>query len=47
MFYVSRNCGINRAVGRLEAGLDNPTMTTLIKLAEALDVDLNTLIPLK
>jgi len=31
------------SVGRLEAGLTNPTLTTLIKLAKALDVDLNTL----
>ena len=31
-------------VGRLEAGLSNPTMTTLIKLAEALGADLNTLV---
>ena len=33
------------SVGRLEAGLANPTMTTLVKLAEALDVDLNSLVP--
>lgn len=32
------------SVGRLEAGLSNPTMTTLIKIAEALNVDLNTLV---
>jgi transcriptional regulator with XRE-family HTH domain len=31
------------SVGRLEAGLSNPTLTTLIKIAEALEVDLNTL----
>lgn len=31
------------SVGRLEAGLSNPTLTTLIKIAEALGVDLNTL----
>ena len=31
------------SVGRLEAGLSNPTLTTLVKLAKALDVDLNTL----
>lgn len=35
------------SVGRLEAGLANPTMTTLVKLAEALQTDLNTLIPQK
>lgn len=35
------------SVGRLEAGLANPTMTTLVKLVEALDVDLNTLVPYK
>jgi len=29
----------------MEAGLSNPTMTTLVKMAEALDVDLNTLVP--
>jgi len=33
------------SVGRLEAGLTNPTMTTLVKLAEALEVDLNSLVP--
>ena len=32
-------------VGRLETGLSNPTLTTLIKLAEVLDVDLNQLAP--
>jgi transcriptional regulator with XRE-family HTH domain len=32
------------SVGRLEAGLSNPTMTTLVKIAEALNVDLNTLV---
>lgn len=31
------------SVGRLEAGLSNPTLTTLIKIADALEVDLNTL----
>lgn len=31
------------SVGRLEAGLSNPTLTTLIKIADALGVDLNTL----
>lgn len=31
-------------VGRLEAGLTNPTLTTLIKLAEALEIDFNSLI---
>lgn len=35
------------SVGRLEAGLANPTMTTLVKLAEALQTDLNTLVPQK
>ena len=30
------------SVGRLEAGLSNPTLTTLIKIADALKVDLNT-----
>ncbi|MGO4293078.1 helix-turn-helix domain-containing protein [Chitinophaga sp. RAB17] len=32
------------SVGRLEAGETNPSMTTLLKLAEALAVDLNTLV---
>jgi len=31
------------SVGRLEAGLSNPTITTLIRIAEALEVDLNKL----
>ena len=31
------------SVGRLEEGLSNPTLTTLVKLAEALEVDLNEL----
>ena len=31
------------SVGRLEAGQTNPSLTTLVKIAEALDVDLNTL----
>ncbi|WP_109696614.1 helix-turn-helix domain-containing protein [Chitinophaga deserti] len=31
------------SVGRLEAGETNPTLTTLIKLAEALEVDMNML----
>lgn len=35
------------SVGRLEAGETNPSMTTLLKLAEALAVDLNTLVPKK
>lgn len=32
------------AVGKLESGLSNPTLTTLLKIAEALQVDLNTLV---
>lgn len=35
------------SVGRLEAGQANPTMTTLVKIAEALKVDLDTLVPRK
>lgn len=35
------------SVGRLEAGLSNPTLTTLVKIAEALGVDLNALKPVK
>jgi transcriptional regulator with XRE-family HTH domain len=31
------------SLGRLEAGLSNPSLTTLLKIAEALEVDLNTL----
>lgn len=31
------------SVGRLESGLSNPTLTTLMKIADALEVDLNTL----
>lgn len=31
------------AVGRLESGLSNPTITTLIRIADALGVDLNKL----
>ena len=31
------------AVQRLEAGLSNPTITTLIRIADALGVDLNKL----
>lgn len=33
------------SVGRLEAGLSNPTLTTLIKIASALDADLDQLLP--
>lgn len=33
------------SVGRLEAGLSNPTLTTLIKIANALGTDLNELAP--
>ena len=33
------------SLGRLEAGLSNPTLTTLLKIAEALKVDLNELDP--
>ena len=33
------------SVGRLEAGLSNPTLTTLIKIATCLEIDLNKLIP--
>lgn len=33
------------SVGRLEAGLANPTLTTLTKIAKALNVDLNSLVP--
>jgi transcriptional regulator with XRE-family HTH domain len=32
------------SVGRLEAGLSNPTLTTLIKIAEVLEVDLSQLV---
>jgi transcriptional regulator with XRE-family HTH domain len=35
------------SLGRLEAGLTNPTFTTLLKVAEALGVDLNKLVPQK
>jgi len=35
------------SVGRLEAGLTNPTLTTLLKLADALKVDMNTLTVIK
>lgn len=31
------------SVGRLEAGESNPSLTTLIKIAEVLEVDLNQL----
>jgi transcriptional regulator with XRE-family HTH domain len=31
------------SVGRLEKGESNPTLTTLLKIADALDVDINTL----
>jgi DNA-binding XRE family transcriptional regulator len=31
------------AVGRLESGLSNPTITTLIRIADALGVDINKL----
>jgi len=33
----------NSSLYRLETGLTNPTLTTLLKLAEALQVDLNKL----
>jgi transcriptional regulator with XRE-family HTH domain len=32
------------SLGRLEAGESNPTLTTLLKLGEALGVDLNRLV---
>lgn len=32
------------SVGRLEAGLSNPTLTTLLKLVQGLNTDLNTLV---
>jgi len=32
------------SVGRLEAGLTNPSLTTLIKIAECLEIDLNGLL---
>ena len=35
------------SLGRLEAGLSNPSLTTLLKIAEALEVDLNTLTSVK
>ena len=35
------------SVGRLEGGLTNPTLTTLIKLSDALGVDFNGLMPKK
>lgn len=35
------------SVGRLENGLSNPSATTLLKLAEALGTDFNTLLILK
>jgi len=35
------------SVGRLEAGLSNPTLTTLIKIADALEIDLNILVSKK
>ncbi len=33
------------SVGRLEAGLSNPSLTTLLKIANALEIDLNKLVP--
>jgi transcriptional regulator with XRE-family HTH domain len=35
------------AVGKLESGSSNPTLTTLIKISEALGVDLDKLVPHK
>jgi transcriptional regulator with XRE-family HTH domain len=35
------------SVGRLEAGLSNPSFTTLIKIAEALEIEISQLIQLK
>ena len=35
------------ALARLETGATNPTLITLLKIAEALQVDLNTLMPMK
>jgi transcriptional regulator with XRE-family HTH domain len=35
------------AVARLEDGLSNPTLTTLIKISEGLGVDLDKLVPRK
>ncbi len=35
------------SLGRLEAGLSNPSLTTLLKLSEALEVDLITLTSVK
>ncbi|MEI9807998.1 MAG: helix-turn-helix transcriptional regulator [Bacteroidota bacterium] len=35
------------SLGRLEAGLSNPSLTTLLKLSEALKVDLITLTSVK
>jgi transcriptional regulator with XRE-family HTH domain len=32
------------SLGRLESGLTNPSLTTLLKLADALNVDLNKLV---
>ncbi|HEX5153994.1 MAG TPA: helix-turn-helix transcriptional regulator [Parafilimonas sp.] len=32
------------SLGRLEAGQTNPSLTTLLKIAEALEVDVNTLV---
>lgn len=34
-------------VNMIERGVGNPTLFTIISIAKALDVDLNTLIPLK
>jgi len=33
------------SLGRLESGRTNPSMTTLIKLADVLGTDINTLVP--
>ena len=33
------------SVGRLETGLSNPSLTTLLKIANALEIDLNKLVP--
>ena len=45
---LARKAGVSLdTVNLIERGAGNPTLFTIISIAKALDVDLNTLIPLK
>ena len=45
---LANRAGLSRdTISQIERGIANPTLETIISIAKALNVDLNTLLPLK